>query len=47
MWKTRTFKTKEEFDAWVQAHNHNYQWEIIFVNNAAWAITYKPLRRIG
>ena len=45
MWKTKCFKSREFGQQWISSRA--VQWEEIFVNNAAFAITYRPLRVIG
>lgn len=45
MWKTKCFKSRELGQQWISSHA--VQWEEIFVNNTAFAITYRPLRVIG
>lgn len=44
-WKIKTFKTKEQRDAWIEKNFHKYRIEIIFVNNG-YAVDYKDLIKI-
>ena len=45
MWKTKTFKKKEDLQAWVDKNNDTIQWEQIVVNNG-YGVTYRKLRII-
>ena len=54
MWKTKLFRFKDEatmkiarakFDAWLERHRHQIQWEEIFVNNA-YVVQYRKLMRV-
>jgi hypothetical protein len=46
MWETRTFKTLEAQKNWINANDHRYQIEIIFVNNG-YGVEYRRLVRPG
>ncbi len=46
MWQTKTFKTKETFDAWVETNKMRFQIQEIFLNNFYRGVEYKPLRRL-
>lgn len=45
MWKTKVFKTRERFNAFVAANKGRYMMEEVFVNNA-YGIDYKPIKKI-
>jgi hypothetical protein len=45
MWKTKTFKTIEARDSWLQKHDGLIQFDEIYVNNA-YGIEYRYLRRV-
>jgi hypothetical protein len=45
MWKTKTFKTIEARDSWLQKHDGFIQFDEIYVNNA-YGIEYRYLRSI-
>jgi hypothetical protein len=59
MWKTKVWKfntkrtsmqsmrrARQRMEAWIERNKHRIQYEEIFVNNA-YAVEYRPLRRIG
>jgi hypothetical protein len=43
MWQTKTFKTKEEMQAWLEKREGRIQYQEIFVNNA-YGVQWRPLR---
>lgn len=45
MWQTKTFKTKEAFQKWIDDKSHNYQWNEIFINNG-YGVEFRKLRWI-
>jgi hypothetical protein len=45
MWQIKKFKTFEAYAKWIDSHKQNYQITPLFVNNA-WAIEYRPLRKV-
>ena len=45
MWQTKTFKTREAMQRWLDKNGQRVQWEEIFVCNA-YGLTFKPLRRV-
>jgi hypothetical protein len=45
MWKTKTFKTKQAYDRWIERNRNKYQWNEIFVNNA-YGVEYRELLKI-
>ena len=45
MWKTKYFKTIEEYKNWITANSLQYQIVEIFVNNGL-AVQFKPLTKI-
>lgn len=44
-WKTKTFKTREEFNKFVTKNKNKYQMEEVFINNG-FAVDYRPLLKI-
>lgn len=44
MWKIKTFKTKKTMAQFIK--RHNIVWNEIFLNNIAYAIEYKPLKKL-
>jgi hypothetical protein len=46
MWMTKTWKTKEAMEKWIENNGHRYQMETIFVNNA-YGLLIRKLRVIG
>jgi len=46
MWSIKIFKTKKEYNLWVNANSKRYQITEIFVNNA-YGVEYRPLKVIN
>lgn len=46
MWRTKTFKTKEEMKNWLDKRSGRIQYNEIFINNG-YGVEWRPLRRIG
>jgi len=46
MWQTKTFKTLEAQNAWIEKNEHKFQIVVIFVNNG-YGVEYRKLRTIG
>lgn len=44
-WQTKTFKTKDAMQKWIERNSGKYQIVEIFINNG-FALEYKRLRRI-
>lgn len=45
-WETKTFKSKENMNKWIEKNESKYQIEEIFINNG-WGVEYKPLHIIS
>lgn len=43
MWTTKTFKTVQALNTWIEKNDHKMQWQEIAVENA-WGVMYRPLR---
>jgi len=45
MYQIKSFKTRDQFNSWIEANDSKTQWQEVFVNNA-FAIEYRALRQI-
>ena len=45
MYQIKSFKTRDQFNQWVEKNDRKTQWFEVFVNNA-YAVEYKALRQI-
>lgn len=46
MWKIKAFKTKEEFDSFINNNSRRYQIVEIFLNNYYRGVEYRKLKKI-
>lgn len=46
MWQIKKFRTRKALSAWVARNEGRIQWREVFVDSA-WAVEWRPLRRIG
>ena len=45
MWNTKSFKTNEERELWIEKHSHKFQITKTFIHNG-YGVEYKALRMI-
>jgi hypothetical protein len=45
VWESKTFKTRESLQKWIDRNSHKYQWHELFVQNG-YGVEFKKLRLV-
>lgn len=46
MWEIKEFKNKEAYNKFIDKNKNKIQYENIFINNVAYAIEYRKLKKV-